>query len=801
MQARDALKYGTVFHYMGKIVMQSHTHSRTIGLLALVVCSLLKIGSVSAQPVEVSLPVLVEDVGTTIQVPVSVNDLSQKGVTTYYLKIQYDSEILDFTKSIITNTLSQVDGAGKFDGTNTEGEFTVAYAAPATRPLAGEGTLILLEANVLAAGTTSISFLEMQFNDDNVPSKTYDGLFSTETIAIADLRVSLETSSSIILTGESFTLTASLANHGQDSAPDVATVIELPSSVDFESASQGCMHVDGTVTCETAVLANTESLAHTLTLTAPSTSQIIDISTSASSSAVEANPGDNSASLSLSVESDRDGVPDGVEASVPNLNGDGMGDGNGDGIPDSEQENVASLPNGTDGDYVTVAAPEGSGLSNVSFHETAPSGLPASVELPDGLLTFELEVEAGAASVVTIYTTKSPNAFVKFGPTPENSASHWYEFTYDGTTGAQIFSDRIELHLVDGGRGDADLAVNGVIVDPSAVALSSNQAPSAAADAYEIDEDEPLNVGVEEGVMTNDSDPNGDQLYVSVVSSVEHGSLSLEADGSFSYVPDENYNGIDSFTYILTDGLLSDEATVTISINAVNDAPYPSAIETSAASGTLVVGGETPAGSVEGDAEILTLTWTEVTDPDGDDIFYMLNIAADAEFDEMLAEIDVTNETEVTFTAAELAAWLDSIVEVVDFGADATVYLRIITSDEEAQTTGDTESLNLVRGSITSIESLEIPETFALKGNYPNPFNPSTSVSFDIPEAAQVSIDIFDSLGRRVYRVPAQSVGAGAGRSIAIDASSLPSGAYVYRVIARMNQETAVASGMMTLAK
>ena len=54
----------------------------------------------------------------------------------------------------------------------------------------------------------------------------------------------------------------------------------------------------------------------------------------------------------------------------------------------------------------------------------------------------------------------------KYGPTPDNSEAHWYEYLYDGETGAEINGNVVTLHLVDGKRGDSDLVVNGAIVDP-----------------------------------------------------------------------------------------------------------------------------------------------------------------------------------------------------------------------------------------------------------------------------------------------------------------------------------------------
>ncbi len=54
----------------------------------------------------------------------------------------------------------------------------------------------------------------------------------------------------------------------------------------------------------------------------------------------------------------------------------------------------------------------------------------------------------------------------------------WYEFLFDGTTGAELLSDRIVLHFVDGQRGDDDLVVNGEIFDPSALGVATPPPPT-----------------------------------------------------------------------------------------------------------------------------------------------------------------------------------------------------------------------------------------------------------------------------------------------------------------------------------
>jgi VCBS repeat-containing protein len=102
----------------------------------------------------------------------------------------------------------------------------------------------------------------------------------------------------------------------------------------------------------------------------------------------------------------------------------------------------------------------------------------------------------------------------------------------------------------------------------------TNVAPIADDDTFAVEEDTVLIVAAESGVLKGDSDADGDVLAAVLVSGPAHGSLDLAADGSFTYTPDADFFGKDTFTYRASDGTLESEvAEVTIEIAAVNDAP------------------------------------------------------------------------------------------------------------------------------------------------------------------------------------------------------------------------------------
>ncbi len=101
----------------------------------------------------------------------------------------------------------------------------------------------------------------------------------------------------------------------------------------------------------------------------------------------------------------------------------------------------------------------------------------------------------------------------------------------------------------------------------------ANDSPTTAADAYSLDEDTVLTVDTLTGVLANDSDIDGDSLTASVVSGPANGELTLNGDGSFNYTPNANFSGTDSFVYEASDGGLESQATVTLTINPIAEAP------------------------------------------------------------------------------------------------------------------------------------------------------------------------------------------------------------------------------------
>jgi large repetitive protein len=182
-------------------------------------------------------------------------------------------------------------------------------------------------------------------------------------------------------------------------------------------------------------------------------------------------------------------------------------------------------------------------------------------------------------------------------------------FTY---TPAADFSgtDSFTFQASDG-SADSNTATVTINVTPV------NDGPVASADGYTTAEDASLTIPAQ-GVLANDADADADALTAVLVSYPAHGTLILNADGSFTYTPAADFNGSDSFAYRATDGSVDSAAvTVTITVSPVSDAPVAvadsaTAIEDSGASAVDVLVNDFDADNPTGAANA-GLTVTAVT--------------------------------------------------------------------------------------------------------------------------------------------------------------------------------------------
>ncbi len=187
---------------------------------------------------------------------------------------------------------------------------------------------------------------------------------------------------------------------------------------------------------------------------------------------------------------------------------------------------------------------------NDSFSVT--SGVATLIAAP-GVLTNDTDVDTTVLTSVLV--TGPTHGSVVLNPNGS--------FSYTSTLG-YVGPDSFTYKANDGSL-DSNIAQVSITV--------SNLPPVAVDDAYSTMEDTTLVVPVA-GVLANDTDPDSTSLTSMLVLSPAHGIVTLNSNGSFTYVPTANYNGSDSFTYKANDGLLnSNIATVRLTVTAVNDAP------------------------------------------------------------------------------------------------------------------------------------------------------------------------------------------------------------------------------------
>lgn len=228
-----------------------------------------------------------------------------------------------------------------------------------------------------------------------------------------------------------------------------------------------------------------------------------------------------------------------------------------------------------------MGADGGAGLSvgtnGISVYEHGDGYMPP-------LAVYSGPVGSGWSYVSVAYVNKKPTIYLNGLPVRSNYTSPksnvWAPLSigshssYGGFPGMM---DEVRIESVSRSSNWIwacwmNMASNELFNSYGVVQGAANQPPDAGDDGYSVNEDTLLTVSAP-GVLANDSDPNADPLNASIVAAPVHGDLTLNSNGSFSYMPDTDYYGVDSFVYMVSDGSLTATATVSITVNSINDLP------------------------------------------------------------------------------------------------------------------------------------------------------------------------------------------------------------------------------------
>jgi VCBS repeat-containing protein len=230
-------------------------------------------------------------------------------------------------------------------------------------------------------------------------------------------------------------------------------------------------------------------------------------------------------------------------------------------------------------------------------------------------------------------------------------------------------------------------------------APATNMPPIAADIEYEVDEDDDLMVPINRGIKTFCSDPDGEEFYVIAPTedSTKYGELSdVGNKGDFTYTPNKNFHGEDSFTYKLAkktaDGIVySATGTVTIIVKPVNDAPVAKVSDSTFIKDTLVLDmdfDEDTVSQIKIPAKALTFTDVEVTEGT-----QKLSYGAKG-VKKIKAELDSLNKS-YYFISVKPEAGASGLATIKVYATDGTdttgvnIYVKLVSPTDVAQAVAD----------------------------------------------------------------------------------------------------------------
>jgi hypothetical protein len=209
------------------------------------------------------------------------------------------------------------------------------------------------------------------------------------------------------------------------------------------------------------------------------------------------------------------------------------------------------------------------------------------------------------------------------------------------------------------------------------------------------------------------------------------------ADGYLTIEPLPNWNGESIITVYASDTTDNIQNTSFIlSVYAVNDPPDPFQLLNPTVSDTF-------SSHIDSNTEI-GFTWEDCNDVDND-VTYRLTIELEFFGNTYTDVYDDMNDTTINISANNL----DALLSALNLTESAFRWY-VDAYDEDYSITPDTGQFFLTRELLEVKDTPSIPFKFAIHQNHPNPFNPVTTLRYDLPEDALVNITINDMMGRQV---------------------------------------------------
>jgi len=256
-----------------------------------------------------------------------------------------------------------------------------------------------------------------------------------------------------------------------------------------------------------------------------------------------------------------------------------------------------------------------------------------------------------------------------------------------------------------------------------------------------------INEDESSAVTISATDADGDVLTYSAVSDTSAVTASVSST-TLTLTPNANWHGEATITVYASDGSSRESTSFKLTVTPAQDTPKPFFWNT-VKSDTINI-------TRDNLTSTYNLDWTESVDVDGDTINYIVYAKIGQYRSE---EIFDTTATNYSIPYQEIA---EGAFEGLP-GNTATVYFSVWAHDEtdSVKISRDDRVLYVNRYEYLSIESEGVPNEFALHENYPNPFNPTTQIRFDLPEMSNVTLTIYNMIGQKIKSFTMQSAPAG----------------------------------------
>lgn len=773
--------------------------------------------------VDVSLPTTTGTVGDDTTIDVTVGDLTGQNVVSYQFVVEFDETILEVTDATVTGTRSS--GLNVVTNTTTPGQITVVAAGAS--PLTGSGRLVRLNVSYLAQGTSALTFGSITLNEGSPAANTTDGSIqvdlasTTPTFELSRTSIDFgaviqgETKTenvdvrntgggtitgTIAATGDGFAIVSGGGDYTLAAGASRRVTVSLtPSAVGDQVGSLSVTHDAANATSPATVA---------LTGTSVESSDVIEVilptarnrpgTTSTLDIRVPDWKGQGFFALEFSLQYDPDvitvtGVAKNNTATqsftvIPNLNTPGLvriaaAGANPDFVPTSNVLLQLEVSNDAQGitalTFSRIQINSGTPMAAVTNGNiTVANPAPILNISPDGDQDFG-EIGVGSQATETLAVQNAGDAGLSGTVSVSGDG-----FELEGSSilivpQGQSADLNVTFTPTASGQATGTLSIihnDPFRTSPIEIALTGlgNSAPDVIDDVAITDEDNAIGIDV----LSNDSDEEDNALSITDLSNPAGGSATLDGT-TVTYTPDSDFNGIDTFTYTVGDGISESTGTVTVTVNAVNDPPTEATITAPTPGASAIITGDP--------ATPFRAEWEASTDVDGDDVAYTWQLSVTDDFADPLLSVETGGDAFFETTFGVVGPLLTD--NGVDLEGSIELFHRVLTTDGTETTTGPDASVTLTRSTLTSTAEETLPTSYELDQNYPNPFNPVTAIRFGLPEAAHVRLTVHDALGRQVRTLVDETRPAGR-HTVTLNAADLPSGTYLYRISAGSYEAT-----------